>query len=1014
MPVEFLTDEEAAAYGAYQGVPSRAEMEKLFFLDAADKRLVARRRGDHSRLGFAMQLTTVRYLGLFLADPLAVPGEVVDYLAEQLKIPDPNCVERYTERRNTRFEHAEEIKAEFKLQDFEAREKELRGWVDARSWTTGDGPRVIFVDAVRWLREHDVLLPGVTTLARLVAQVRDESNQRLWETLHDLLTERQRALLDSLTKVKDGKRISQLEKWRKGPTKASGRTMEQALERVAQIRKAKFGQLALAEAVPSRRLVDLARYGMSAKSTQLSRHPMARRLATLLSTIVYLEGKATDDALELLDLLMSAELLGKAERESEKEKARRHPRLARASAKLAVAVEVLLDAAEWGDEVTLEQIWEGIEAVISRAELRDAVAAVTDMVPPPDADADGEIRAKLATRIVTVSGFLKVLTEVIEFGASEDGKDVLAAMKALPKLLDGRRRRELTAADVNAELVRGSWTSLVFPGAGKVDKNAYVFCVLTQFHAMLRRRDIYAEGSGRWRDPRGQLLDGAAWAAAKEAALTSLGLPEDPDALLAAHTRLMNATYRGVAERFAGNEAVSLDPDGRVHVARIKAENEPKSLLDLRARLEGMMPRVDLPEVILEVMSWEPGFGQAFTPVSGGRSRLRIKDLDITIAACLTSHALNIGYGPVVKKGVEALERDRIGHVDLNYLRPETYAAANSPLIDRQATIALAQDWGGGHVASVDGMRFVVAVPSIHARPNRHYFGPKRGMTWLNMINDQAAGIGAKVVAGTPRDSLHLIDVLYAQDGGQRPDIIVTDTGSYSDLVFGLVHLLGMQYRPQLADLPDQKLWRIDAGADYGPLNQAARGRIDMSRVRRWWPDILRVTASIHTGTVRAYDVIRMLQRDGHPTPLGEAIAMYGRIFKSLHVLTFYDDETYRREIKAQANLSEGRHDLGRVVFHGHKGEIYQRYHVGMEEQLGALGLVLNCIVLWNTFYMNEALNQLRAEGYPVRDEDVEHLSPFIRKHLGVHGRYSFVLPDLGGGIRALRDPDTEEDDFGD
>jgi hypothetical protein len=50
--------------------------------------------------------------------------------------------------------------------------------------------------------------------------------------------------------------------------------------------------------------------------------------------------------------------------------------------------------------------------VISRAELRDAVAAVTDMVPPPDADEDGEMRAKLAARIALVSGFLKVLTEV--------------------------------------------------------------------------------------------------------------------------------------------------------------------------------------------------------------------------------------------------------------------------------------------------------------------------------------------------------------------------------------------------------------------------------------------------------------------------------------------------------------------------------------------------------------------------------------------------------------------------
>ncbi len=76
-----------------------------------------------------------------------------------------------------------------------------------------------------------------------------------------------------------------------------------------------------------------------------------------------------------------------------------------------------------------------------------------------------------------------------------------------------------------------------------------------------------------------------------------------------------------------------------------------------------------------------------------------------------------------------------------------------------------------------------------------------------------------------------------------------------------------------------------------------------------------------------------------------------------------------------------------------------------MEDQLGALGLVLNCIVLWNTVYMNAALEQLRARGHPVRDEDVARLSPFIRHHLRVHGDYSFLLPDLAGALRDLRDP---------
>jgi TnpA family transposase len=99
-----------------------------------------------------------------------------------------------------------------------------------------------------------------------------------------------------------------------------------------------------------------------------------------------------------------------------------------------------------------------------------------------------------------------------------------------------------------------------------------------------------------------------------------------------------------------------------------------------------------------------------------------------------------------------------------------------------------------------------VPVRSIDARPNPKYFGRRRGATWLNLVNDQGIGLAGKVVSGTPRDSLHVIDLIYRQEGGIRPEVIITDTGSYSDIVFGLLRLLGFDYRPQLADLPDAKL----------------------------------------------------------------------------------------------------------------------------------------------------------------------------------------------------------------
>ena len=82
MPVEFLTDDEAVAYGRYAGAPLRADLDRVFFLDEEDRALIERRRGEHMKLGFALQLVTVRWLGTFLDDPLDVPVTVLDFVAE--------------------------------------------------------------------------------------------------------------------------------------------------------------------------------------------------------------------------------------------------------------------------------------------------------------------------------------------------------------------------------------------------------------------------------------------------------------------------------------------------------------------------------------------------------------------------------------------------------------------------------------------------------------------------------------------------------------------------------------------------------------------------------------------------------------------------------------------------------------------------------------------------------------------------------------------------------------------
>jgi hypothetical protein len=175
---------------------------------------------------------------------------------------------------------------------------------------------------------------------------------------------------------------------------------------------------------------------------QLKRHGDARRMATLVATAAQLEATATDDALELLELLMATELIGTARQEANKETVKRHPRLARASATLAVVAEALLEARKWGaeDEVRVWQVWEAIEVRLPRSDMRAAVDTVNSMLPPPETLPEPDWRAELAKKTHAVVGLCRMLTSTIEFGANAEGAPVLAAMKALGEQLAAEAR----------------------------------------------------------------------------------------------------------------------------------------------------------------------------------------------------------------------------------------------------------------------------------------------------------------------------------------------------------------------------------------------------------------------------------------------------------------------------------------------------------------------------------------------------------------------------------------------
>ncbi len=141
MPVDFLTTEQTESYGRFTGEPDELQLARYFHLDEADKEFIGKSRGDHNRLGIALQIGCVRFLGTFLTDMNHIPSGVRHFTARQLGIRDITVLAEYGQRENTRREHAALIRQHYQYREFaRPRTFRLTRLLYTRSWISNERP----------------------------------------------------------------------------------------------------------------------------------------------------------------------------------------------------------------------------------------------------------------------------------------------------------------------------------------------------------------------------------------------------------------------------------------------------------------------------------------------------------------------------------------------------------------------------------------------------------------------------------------------------------------------------------------------------------------------------------------------------------------------------------------------------------------------------------------------------------------------------------------------------------
>ena len=409
MPVEYLTEEQEQRYGRYMSEPSPEQLARYFHLDDEDRSLIAQRRGDHNRLGFGVQIGTLRFLGTFLVDPVNVPVGVIVYVASQLGIADPQCVVRYAERVQTQQDHAQEIRQYAGYKEFADRRGgfALLRFLYARAWVGTERPSVLFDLATTWLLDKKVLLPGVTTLTRLIASVRERVAERLWQRLSAVVTPEQRTDLEGLLARAGTSRISNLERLRRAPSHASAPVLVQSLARLTEARLLDVGPRELGN-VPASRIKALAQYAVTTKAQNIAMLTEQRRTATLVSFARQLAVTAQDDSLDVLDMLIR-DLLARSVNSGKKARLRTLRDLDAAALSLASITEKAITPA-WTNKQLRTFLTE------KQTRITEAVATIYELARP----ADDNYHQEIVARYPAVRRFFPALLRTIEFTSNED------------------------------------------------------------------------------------------------------------------------------------------------------------------------------------------------------------------------------------------------------------------------------------------------------------------------------------------------------------------------------------------------------------------------------------------------------------------------------------------------------------------------------------------------------------------------------------------------------------------
>ena len=981
----------------------RDELFRFFTLTPADVGFVdpGRGRGPADRLGLAVALCTLPWLGFVPDKVSSAPPVAVARLAGQLGV-DPDELRSYGRRAKTRTEHLRLVAKYLGWRLPTTMElKELDEFLLARS-LEHDSPTLLFRLGCEYLISARVIRPGPVTVVERVAHARAEAQRETFDRLAPVFTDARCAALDALLVTDPGIGMTRLRWLSTGPVEASPAAVKAEVVKLEFLRGLGADTLDLS-VLPAERRRFLATVGRRLTAQALERRDPQRRYPILLTVLAQSATDVLDEVVQLFDQAISARE-SKAGRKMRDALAERGKAGEDRQALLDDLLAIITDPA-----VADEQVGGLIRGDrIGWARLRSAVAQAASRLPR-----DHGHLAALDGSYGYLRQFTPQVLAAVTFAGGTAAAGLLDAVEILRGLNATGARR--VPADAPTGFVPVRWRGYLETAATSGNTSAYrhywELCTLLALRDGLRTGDVFVPGSRRYSDPAAYLLTPDKWANQRAEFCQLVGKPTDPArALAAAEDELGEALGELEVVLAAGDGPVRLDEAGDLVISPLTAEDVPAEATALKAELTEMLPFAPIVSLLIE-LDKRTAYLDCFTHAGGKQART--PELKRNLIAVLISHSTNLGLTRMAEAC--GISYDVLAWTAEWYVREETLRAANLALIDYHQRLPLTPAFGTGTLSSSDGQRFPTRGKSVTARALSRYFA-NEGLSTYTHVTDTHTTYGTKVIVATKREAHYVLDEIL----GNATDIPITehatDTHGVTLVNFALFDLLGLQLSPRIRDLGKITLHRMGSRAqveaDYPNTGPLLTRKLNTDLIAEHYDDLLRLAGSLKFGHATASLLVGKLSASGRQNALAAALKEYGALRRTIYAARYLADPAYRRKISRQLNKGESLHALKRDLLYAHEGAVRARHLDQQTEQAWCLTLVTNAVVAWTTEYYGLAVDSMRQAGRRIDHEVLAHISPAHSENINFFGSIDVdiegELAQLGPtGYRPLRVRDT-------